>query len=140
MDNKVRFYPRVGTATGKRRGWMKHITGCDPDGHNGYALRGEFLSSGHEVELPAGALILRVDPRGTIRQGWERARLYRLQQDGKMTSLLGGGVNWRKDFTKLRNAVIDSLGAAATDNCVLLTEISDAELVGEVRRRGLKLP
>lgn len=125
MTDKLRYRPKAGTNSGKRRGWIKHVTAVDPEGTDGYAVSGEFLRSGTEVELPEGAVILKVNPEGSVNNNWKSAHVLVLRDAGDGSAeedyLLGGpekivdgeeGVglaNWYSDFLSVRDALEEAL-------------------------------
>jgi len=144
----VRFRPQTETASGRRKGWMKHVTACDETKNNGYAFDGEFLSDGREIELPVGSIIIRVDPQGSVKNNWQSAHALRLEIDGKLTELTPGadadlypgspGLDWRDDFLSFRDIVCAALRAESqvpADNP--LAGFSDADLLAEISRRKL---
>lgn len=141
MTNKIRYRPIIGTASGRRTGWVKHVTSVDPDATNGYGVHGEFLRAGKEVELPAGAVILRVDPEGSVRRAWQSARVFRLVEggagDGKPVGLAEGEPNdeldWNADFLQVRDLLVKALGEQPVSP---LVDVPIDDLIDEIARRA----
>lgn len=108
QPQSIRIRPKAGTASGRRTGWIKHVTEIDATKTNGYAFGGEFLKSGVEAELPAGAVLLYCDPFGSVKNGWKEARVTKLQADGTEHEILEY-TDWRDDFLTIRDAVEGAL-------------------------------
>ena len=138
MTQTIRIRPTVGSASGRRTGWIKQITSVDSSKSNGYAFEGEFLTAGQEVDLPVGAILVRVDPEGSVKNAYQSGHIYRLQADGEMEELESG--DWRDDFLTLRDAASDALeenlARRAPEPAIDLAAISTADLVAEIQRRG----
>jgi len=132
MTQTIRIRPTVGSNSGRRTGWIKQITSVDSSKRNGYAFEGEFLTAGQEVDLPVGAILVRVDPEGSVKNAYQSGHIYRLQADGEMEELESG--DWRDDFLTLRDAASNAL--QVPEPAVDLTAISTADLVAEIQRRG----
>lgn len=119
MTAKIRYRPSIGTASGRRKGWMKHVTSVDADATNGRGVHGEWLDDGKLVELPAGAVILDVYPKGSVKHGWLRGRVYRLvgqglsedQPDLREFTPDDEEMDWRKDFLRVRDALVEALSS-----------------------------
>lgn len=124
----VRIKPAVGHNSGQRRGWAKHVEKINTDYKNGYAFEGQFLSEGKETELPVGAIILHVDPFGSVNKGWKEAKLTRLNEDGTETDLIKY-TDWQTDKLSIRDAAAEALDQqvgpdlSAIPNDALLAEI-----------------
>ena len=106
----IRIRPQIHRASGGRKGWMKVVTKVDPNGRNGYSFDGEFLTDGVEVDLPVGSVIIRVDPEGSVKNGYQLGNVLKLQADGTMESLEYG--DWKSDFLTLRDAAAKALTPA----------------------------
>ncbi len=106
----ARITPVAGTASGKRRGWIKTVTACDSSKTNGYAFEGQFLSSGVLTEVPVGALLLSVFPAGSTKNGYQEAELFRVHADDDLRQV-GETWDWHKEFLLVRDAVCAALKA-----------------------------
>lgn len=75
------------TASGRRKGWAKLITGIvDDDGvhavaRGAKAFVGDYLNEHVEVDLPVGTLILDVEPSGSVKNGTKVASIRRVEED-----------------------------------------------------------
>jgi len=105
----VRIRPEIATGSGRRKGWIKHVTSVDTSKSNGYAFGGDFLTPGRETDLPVGAILVRVDPRGSAKNGWKEGHVLRLEADGDLTEITYDGLDWYKDFLTIRDTVIKAL-------------------------------
>jgi len=94
-------------ASGRRRGWTKHVTGVDASKSNGYALHGEFLNNGLH-DLPAGAVLVTKNPAGSLSTGYHTGDLGIVQGDGTV-QWEEVASDWQKEFLLLRDAVADAL-------------------------------
>lgn len=113
--NMVRITPKVGSASGKREGWVRIVEDVDPKGTDGYAVTGPFLTPGKKTEVEEGSVLLHVDPAGSVKNWWKVARVTRLQADGEELELLGA-TYWNADFLDVRDALVSALSTeAATD-------------------------
>lgn len=135
MTKTVRIRPEVNTASGLRKGWIKHVKGVDETKSDGYAFDGDFLTGGREVELASGAILLRVDPEGSVQKGWKSGHVFRLEDDGSLTDLTEKTLSWKLDFLTIRDIVAEALGAQGEQSP--LAHVSDDDLLSEVHRRGL---
>ena len=130
-------------ASGNRKSWWKLVTSIDATQRGGYAFDGEFLSDG-ERELPVGALLLHVTHCGSVKNGYQDGNLYAVEADGSLREIVSG-LNWREQSVTLRKAAEDYLAkqdeqvveAAEATIPPLLASLTDAELIAEIRRRGL---
>jgi hypothetical protein len=132
----VRIRPSVETSSGRRKGWIKHVTACDSSKTNGYAFDGDFLDADREVELPIGAILVRVDPEGSVKNNWQSGHVLRLEADSSLSELTEGNPDWRNDFLSIRDIVCEALNTPPPNP---LAEFSDEALLAEVRGRGLSL-
>jgi len=129
-DATVRIRPEVAHESGQRRGWVKQVTHVDTSSKNGYAFEGQFLGEGKETELPVGALLLHVDPAGSVNRSYKYATLTRLNEDGSEETITEG--NWRTEKLTIRDAAADALSQAVEPD---LSGISDDHLMKEVKKR-----
>jgi len=100
------------TASGRRTGWAKHVTGVDQTKTNGYAFEGEFLDVG-ESDLPLGAIVVEQYPTGSVRNGNPEGRIYRVTDEGLRE--IDEGYHWREQFLSLRDAVAKALSTTDPD-------------------------
>jgi len=134
----VRIRPQVGTASGRRQGWIKHVVQVDESRPNGYAFDGDFLRAGRETDLPVGAILIRVDPCGSVKNGWKEGHVLRLEADGELTELTDDGLNWYDDFLTIRDTVTEALAQNAEQSANNpLAGYSDDAILAEARKRGL---
>lgn len=110
--SKVRITPYVGRESGRRMGWVKLITGVDPDGTNGYAVEGDFLKAGVQTEVEVGSVLLHVDPAGSVKNGYKVATVTRVTATGDEEELLAK-TDWHDDFLDVRDALQNALNADA---------------------------
>jgi hypothetical protein len=106
MADKVRITPRIATASGQRRGWVKIVSAVDPDGKDRYAIEGELLD-GREIDVEVGTVLLSVEPEGTVREWGQSAHVLQVQADGSIVELLRA--DWRKNFLTVRDTLIELL-------------------------------
>ena len=132
-------------ASGNRKSWWKAVTSIDSTQRGGYAFDGEFLQEG-ERELPVGSLLLHVTHCGSVKNGYQDGNLFAVEADGSLREIVTG-LNWREQSVTLRKAAEDYLAkqneqvveAAEAHVSNVLASLTDAELIAEVRRRGLSL-
>jgi len=116
MENiqKIRFRAQVGTESGHRKGWIKHVKDVDTTKTNGYAFIGDFLSPGKLVELPIGSILVCCDPQGSVahpRKSGEIRIVTGPDADNlkDATDVIAEVVDYYEDFLVLRDAVIKAL-------------------------------
>lgn len=132
-------------ASGNRKSWWKVITGIDASQRGGYAFEGEFLQEG-ERELPVASLLLHVTNHGSVKNGYQDGNLFAVEADGTLREIVTG-LNWREQSVTLRKAAEDYLTAqnaqiveaAESHVNTVLANLTNDELLAEVRRRGLTL-
>jgi len=126
----------------KEKLYARVITGVDPTKTNGYAFEGEFIPLDTEVELPVGALVMRVGFEGSRKNGVSTARLWRVTPEGleelspkkgNPETYYGAGWNYRRQFITIRDTIAELLGEEVNP----LAGFSDEEILAEARRRGL---
>lgn len=97
-------------ASGKRTSWARNVQSIDYTIKGARSFVGEYLENGVETELDIGALIIEVTPEGSVKNGWQRARLYRVTVDGKYTEINPDfEFDWRKQFISFREFVASEL-------------------------------
>ena len=106
---KVRVKIQNETASGRREGWTKLVTGVDTTITNGYAFAGDFLRDGAEHDLPVGAILVQCNPQGSVKNGWKSGVCLRVQADGSLLRLHNKDYDWRDDFLSFRDLVADEL-------------------------------
>lgn len=142
---KVRIRPEVESNSGRRRGWIKMVTAVDADAKNGYGVHGDFLTEDREVEVEVGAILLRVDPEGSVKNSWQSAHVFRVIDDGEFEELTPDydNLNWKNDFLSVRDILLKALmppPVESNDNdSNPLAGFSDDELWAEFVRRGITL-
>ena len=134
----IRFRPSAVRSSGRRESWMKHVTGCDASKTNGYAFDGDFLKASREVDLPVGAILIRVDPEGSVKNNWQSGHVFRLQADGELDELTEGNLDWRDDFLTIRDIVFAAISGESEESkepANPLAGFSTEDLLAELRRR-----
>ena len=134
----------VGTNSGRREGWIKHVTNVDNSKTNGYAFGGMFLNAGSLVDMPEGAVLVCCDPEGSVKNNYKSGSVRIVRRSGEFTDAterVFSVTDWRDDFLTLRDEV-GRLLATETDNApvsdsVDLSAVSDAQIVAEAKRRNL---
>lgn len=102
MSNKiVTVQIKLSYASGSRKSWWKHVKGIDPSQKGGYAYVGDFLKEG-ETELQVGSVLLEVEPCGSVKNGYQDGKLYRVAEDGSLDFICRH--NWREASVSLRKA------------------------------------
>lgn len=98
----IRINIEYPAASGRRFGWVKHVTSVDMTKGDGWAFLGEFLKEG-ENDLPADAVLVKKVPTGSARnQGWDGIVM---RADG--TEL--GRFDWHRQFLSMRDCVKEAL-------------------------------
>lgn len=85
------------------RGWAKVVTAVDRSQKGGYAFTGRSINFGQEVEVEKGAAILVVEHRGSRKNGYDHADVYRAGNDGLELELFAR--HWKNDFLEIRDTV-----------------------------------
>lgn len=131
MQARVVYEPK--TASGKRASWARLITGVNDSGLKGSkAFEGVYLRE-YEQDVEVGSLVLEVVPVGSVKNGGQEARLYRIAADGSLAPVDGvEPMDWSRNFLTIRDTVARLLGEAPNP----LAGFSDAELWAELERRG----
>jgi hypothetical protein len=112
LTQTVRITPRAATGSGRRRGWIKRVTSIDPRGRDGYAVHGEFLADGREVDVPVGSILLSVEPAGSVKHASQVARILRVDADGALNEVLDEH-DWRRQFLTVRDRLAALMAPAA---------------------------
>jgi hypothetical protein len=139
----VRVYIDIPTASGRRKGWWKHVSGVNRTAKGGYAVSGEFLDEG-QVDLPVGAVLVRCSPEGSVKNGWKAARVYIMQPDG-LQVVRGDGCDRDGDFDlwKETPALLDTIEQALDlrpqDTSNPLAGFTVEELRAELETRGYQV-
>ena len=55
-----------GSFSGRRKAWYKVCTGVDRKGKGGYAIIGDFIECGKQIDLPLGTVVVGCDPAGSV--------------------------------------------------------------------------
>jgi len=102
-----------------------------------------YLGDGVETELPEGTLILEVRPTGSVKNGSQLARIFRVvrkpwSKEDNGFELITGDYDWRKGYLSL----VDAAQALLRDAPVAgesdpLADYTTEELLGELERRGM---
>ena len=106
MTDMIRIHITHSRASGKRRGWHKHVTGVDTTKRNGYAFDGQFLASG-EQDLPLGAIVIEQEPTGSVKNWGKRGIAYEVTPDG--LEEFARCDDWTREFLTFRDAVAEAL-------------------------------
>lgn len=123
------------TNSGRRVGWHKHLKSVDVTKTNGYAFEGDFIREGLN-DLPLGAVIIRQSPTGSVANGGKDGAVLVVREDGLHEVL--GDTDWSTKFLLIRDAAVSALGSAQQAQGPL-SDVTDAELIAEVKRRGLEV-
>jgi hypothetical protein len=118
-------------ASGGRTNWYKIVTGTDSSKSNGYALLGDFVKSGIEVDIPIGAIIVEWIPGGSVNNPTATGYIYRMSADGLIDV---ADYDYRTQFLSLR----DHVTTLITDTPVAdnpLAGYSIEELQTEINRK-----
>ena len=94
-------------ASGRRKGFNKHVTAVDQTKRTGYAFEGDFLPDNEEVDISVGALIIQKTPTGSVKNiswTWEFGRV---KADGQV--IFASRIYGRSEFLSFRDAVADAL-------------------------------
>lgn len=90
------------TASGRRRGFHRHVTAVDSSRKDGYAFEGEFLPDGREVDLPDAAVLVRKSPSGSVKNARDEWAVGVVLPDGRT---LWSEEYRREAFLTFRDAV-----------------------------------
>ena len=129
----MRFNVPEETASGRRTSWCKHITSVDTSKSNGYAFDGSFLKNNVLTELPEGSVIVQVYPCGSVKNGYQRGRLFRIEGEELVEHI---DEDWRDSFLLIRDKAEELLGNQPASP---LAGFSDEDLIAEIKRRGICL-
>lgn len=115
------------TASAKRRGWWKWVTGVDRSKKFGWCLEGEFLRDG-EHDLPIGTVLVRSTPIGSAKYSKNSHTIWIVAADGGLTALHDG----RDELCTWQQ-----IGPTMLDRCTAALRYCPAvlETLGEDRRR-----
>lgn len=100
----VTIIPRVGSASGRRTGWVKLVRGIVAGATGAKRYNGPYLRSGHESEVPVGSVLLRVDPMGSVRNGYQVASVWTVAADGSL-SCRGDELDWWRQQISIRDLI-----------------------------------
>lgn len=134
--DKVRFIPSIPTSSGRRRGWLKLVSGIDRSQSGGYAILGEFLSE-HEMELPIGGVVVRCSPAGSVKNGYKEYDFGVITSKGriKYDSRDYTSQNWLTFMDDLEAYCAEhkwTLGDAATDEPVVETVVAPQQFFDDL--------
>ena len=118
----------------RRKNWAKIVHDVDSTKTSGWAYVGDFIAVGGIQDVPVGAVLLVYGERGSATNPLIEARVYEVNADATLTEQ--GRAKGRAWARTLRDRVEELLGqppSATLD----LSAVSDADLLDEVRRRGL---
>jgi len=94
----VRIMVNNEVTSGRRKGWHKHVAAIDKTKRNGFAFQGEFLDDGLH-DLPAGSLVLQVNPTGSVKNSGKEGILWRIAEpasEGHPGAMADDGGPWQK--------------------------------------------
>lgn len=118
----------------RRKNWAKVVREVDSTKSSGWAYVGDFIAVGGIQDVPAGAVLLVYGESGSRANPVIEARVYRVNGDATLTE--HGRAKGRAWARTLRDRVEELLGVAPAE-VPDLSHVSDADLLDEVRRRGL---
>lgn len=108
MKRMVRIVWERECASGRRTSWAKTVDAILANAEKGAKrFRGTYLSSGEETELLEGTLVLEVAPTGSVKNGSEEARLYRVDACAGLKRIAHGEgyLAWRNRFLTVLDLV-----------------------------------
>jgi len=129
-------------------GWAKTVTGIDKTKTNGYSLQGSFLNGPEWI--PVGGLVLGCSWQGSYKHPKNVTRYFlcQMQEDGTLKRLdrIIDPKSWATDLWPAIEKVLMSPAPtpavpATSETAVnsLIEGFTDAEILAEVKRRGLSL-
>ena len=128
------------TLDDRNKCWRKLLAEVDREQSNGYAFIGEWLREGERAEVEIGSLILCYDETGSRKYRRPEVRVFKVVESG-----LEEVYHWEGNFGErswalaVRDDIADILTEARgqePEEGSLLANISDEELIAELRRRG----
>jgi len=122
-------------ASGRRTSWAKWFTDLALSKGAKAFIGGEYLKDGVETDLEIGTLVVEVVPTGSVKNGSNEARIYRVSADGLERT--GVEVDYNTRWLTLKDEVIRLMAEetlAEKDNP--LAEFSVDDLLAELRRRN----
>jgi hypothetical protein len=121
-------------ASGRRTGWSKRVENVDESKENGYAFDGEFLPDRKEIEIPVGAIVIQKNPKGSVKNGYNEGKIYRVSEEGSLVDLHPEvEFNWRNDFLTFRDHVAEAINGVESSE---LSKYTNEELIAELKKRG----
>lgn len=112
MTTLTRLIWKQPTGSGRRTGWARTVRNIDMQQRGAKAFLGEYLRDGVETELAVGTLVVEVAPIGSVKNGFDGARICRVTADGELAPCAcstDGYWDWRKHWLSIRDAVIEEL-------------------------------
>ena len=138
---KARVQIDIPTASGRRQGWCKLVTGIDRSKRGGWAILGDFLNEG-ETDLKVGAVIATMAPVGSAKNGGKEVIVEIVQPDG-LETVRGEGCasDGYFDLWKKLPTLLDCIEVAMTlrpegTSGDPFAPFTDEELAAELQRRG----
>jgi hypothetical protein len=120
------------------KSWAKVVDSVDEAKSSGWAYVGEFVATGGIQDLPAGSVLLVYGERGSRANPRPQAAVYTVNADATLTHHAdASGRAWART---LRDTVAELLSEELIppwQELVDLSLVPDADLMDEVRRRGL---
>jgi hypothetical protein len=102
-------------SSGRRTSWAKPFDRIDQaEGKGAFKLGAAhiYLQDGEETELAEGTLVLEVVPRGSVKNGWQEARVYEVTHQGNLEQWFLA-YDWRKNYVSLVRDAQDALDRRA---------------------------
>ena len=135
-------------ASGNRTSWAKTVTGLDRTQKGAKAFIGDYVREG-EHSLPEGTIILEVRPYGSAKHPEQYAAFYKVDSSAEnglvnLTEQIEDenerNKDWKPRFASILDEAEGYLNAAKPELAEnSLAAISDADLLAEIKRRGLVL-
>ena len=136
----VRIKVKSKEASGRRRGWFRHVTDVDQSKTNGYAFEGNFLGDGKEHDLPIGAVVVEKAPAGSVKNGYWEAHIHIVRPDGLEKVTADDDYDWVEDFLSFRDKVAEYVNEQNQEGSPSpIASATDEELLTELRARGYRI-
>jgi hypothetical protein len=132
------------TSSGRREGWWKRVSSINREKNGGWAIDGTFLNNG-EQDIPIGAVLVCMDPRGSARHSWKGVSVHLVTPEG-LELIKGNGCDEHGDFN-LRTqcpSLLDCIELAMDlrrpdEDDSPLAAFTNQELLAELARRGVQV-
>lgn len=140
----VRVQIDIPTASSRRKGWAKRVTGIDRSKKGGWSILGDFLGEG-EADFHVGDVIVTMAPCGSAKYSRKEVIVEIVQPDGLQTVRgVGCGSDGYFDLHKKLPSLLDCIEVAMdlrpeATGADPFAPFTTEELVEELRRRGIEV-